>query len=769
MTEGITSPAPAGRTGRRRDGRLLSRAATSRAVAVVAAASAVAGLLAPGAPTGVAGFDGLLRAATAGLVALAASRGRRWSWVTAAGAVAVGGAVSGELTWSILVACVSLGLATYSAFGDRRHRLVGAVTGALTIQAGLRLPHHPTGVSAVAAGVAAVLLVVSGVRTLRRRQRRIAYASAFALGVAAVAATVLGAVALLTARPQAAAGLAAANAGLAAAGGADTTQAVTDLQTAEAGFGSTARELSAWYAKPARLVPVLAQNIRALATLADQGVSVLQPAITLAQAGSSQGLYGHGEVNLAAVAALSKPLAASRATLDEASSRLAAIRSDWDLPPVSSKIDTFSSKAAKVTGEEAKLTDAVTSLPGLLGGEGMRHYLILVQDPSELRGAGGVVGDVGVLSADNGRIHLDSLQPAYSGPYSSGLAGPLAIWADRSGFSPQKFSVDSTFTPDFPTDAQGAEQIFELPGQPRFDGVISVDPTAIAGLLQVTGPVTVPGWPVPLTSANVEAVFLHDQYQAYSGQQRLDFLVSAARTIFDKFTAADLANPSQLVRALTPAARQGDLMLYANKATEQQTFSTLGVTGAMGPVNGDWLEVVTQDGGNDKVDYYLTRSMAYEPRYDPATGRVDATLTVTLHNAAPASGQPDYVIGGPGFRTSGGNNHLYVTVYSPLRVDKATVGGTPLSLGQDFELGRYAYSGYVDIPAGETRTVTYHLAGSISPGPQYRLTFAKQPTVNPDQMSVIVSAPSGWRPDRPGSFSTVSRTSSNVNAGFTRR
>ena len=63
-------------------------------------------------------------------------------------------------------------------------------------------------------------------------------------------------------------------------------------------------------------------------------------------------------------------------------------------------------------------------------------------------------------------------------------------------------------SPDFPSVAEVLETLAPQAGLPRVDGVLSVDPAGLAALLQLTGPVTVPDWPVPIDSGNVVNVTL---------------------------------------------------------------------------------------------------------------------------------------------------------------------------------------------------------------------------------------------------------------------
>lgn len=55
--------------------------------------------------------------------------------------------------------------------------------------------------------------------------------------------------------------------------------------------------------------------------------------------------------------------------------------------------------------------------------------------------------------------------------------------------------------------------------------------------------------------------------------------------------------------------------------------------------------LLTNNAGGNKIDLFLRRTLDYAVTWNPTTGVVDGTLTVTLHNDAPAKGLPDSLIG----------------------------------------------------------------------------------------------------------------------------
>ena len=124
--------------------------------------------------------------------------------------------------------------------------------------------------------------------------------------------------------------------------------------------------------------------------------------------------------------------------------------------------------------------------------------------PSEARELGGLSGSWAEIGVDDGQIELEDrgrsddlvelgvrLDDTYPASYRESLPGP----------NPQNYSS----TPDMAVATRGADELYRAARDKAIDGVISVDTDALAGVIQLTGPITVPGYPFasrPRTSAS---------------------------------------------------------------------------------------------------------------------------------------------------------------------------------------------------------------------------------------------------------------------------
>jgi hypothetical protein len=290
--------------------------------------------------------------------------------------------------------------------------------------------------------------------------------------------------------------------------------------------------------------------------------------------------------------------------------------------------------------------------------------------------------------------------------------------------------------------------------------VIVMDPYAIAGILRLTGPVQLTHLAEPLTADNAPEILLRWQYEHFDGasNQRVELLDEAARTTFDSLTRLSAFEPARWAEVLGPLVAQRRLMVSLNRPEEQELVQRLGLDGTFPRADGsDFFSLVTQNGGRNKIDYYLHRKVDYRAVWDPETRQVRATATITLRNDAPPSGLPDYVIHDGGNPSQpDGTNWLWLNFYTPLAMESATVDGRPLRLITSPEFGLKVHHGYLAVPALSTVRVELRLVGFVAPvnapddratgsAPRsYRLRWFQQAAVHPDQISATLAPVSPW-------------------------
>jgi len=490
--------------------------------------------------------------------------------------------------------------------------------------------------------------------------------------------------------------------------------------------------------------------LHAAAVSGDQLVGAGRDA--LAGPGLSEVQVVDGQVPLDRLAAI-EPRAGKVADRAKAASRrLSSARSSWLLPPLFDRLDGELTRVRKVESTTRVVHEALTALPGLLGQGGPRRYFLAVQTPVESRAGGGFLGNFGEITADNGRLRLsrfgrqDALTQA-PGREQRVLKAPEDFTARYARFRPEYTWANVNLSPDFPTDAGVMAGLYPQSSGAPVDGVIAIDPAVLAAVLKLVGPIEVPAWPTPITADNALQVLLYDQYQRYpTSDLRVDFLGDVAQEAWRRLTTGGLPPVPQLVASLGPAIAQKHLFLSSVRPDEQRLFDDMGATGRIAPVDGDFIGLVTQNAGGNKIDYFLRRTVDYRAQLDPGTGRLEATATVTLRNDAPATGVSLGLIGNEVVPPlPNGTNKLYLSFYTPWDLIGSRLDGNDVGFERAKELGRRVYSTAVIIPPKATVTVELKLSGRLPDSDAYRLDIYRQPMVAADDVSTTLALATGWR------------------------
>ena len=730
------------------------RAHTTGLVGTIAAVAAVAAALSPARPVGLRGADALWCALLGAVVVLAASRASRGSMAWLGGIAAVVG-IGGDTTAIVCAIAVSV-LIAIVALTDRPDPLLGALIGALAVQALLRGPTYGfLGLPTLVGAVAVVPTIWSGFRRAGPRSRRVALRLGVGATIVISLASVGAALAAISSRDDFQAGADGATAGLDLVRDGDTPEAAAAFDEAADRFGDANATLESPLTWVGRFVPVVGQHVDALRRVSAAGQDLGESAAVTASTADYRSLTADGGVvDVARVIALQEPLDQSAATLDAALDTATGVRSPWLAPMVDTELDRFEDKLRDISEQTDLAADGLAVAPALLGAEGSKRYFIAFATPAESRNGGGFVGAFGLLEADGGRLtllesgDLASLNPS-GRPANAYAFDPPPDWQERYGsYFVQLFLGNIAASPDWPTSAGVAGQLFPQTavGTP-VDGAVYADPAALAGMLELTGPVNVPGIDMTLDASNVEQFLLVDQYVAFDddARERKDLLGDVADATFDALTSRPLPGITTLTDVLGPLVNAGHLKVSVFDPAPEAFLERIGLSGRWSITPGsDYLSIRSADLDSNKIDSFLFRDFDVVTVLAPDTGTQRSTITATLRNDAPAGGLPDYIIGNGDSRPPGTNPHL-LTVHTPLALDSVTIDGVRTGSTREREFDGPVYSVFVEIPPGSTRTVTMELSGAVPSWP-YRLEILPQATANPDRMTVWVNGADGLGP-----------------------
>jgi hypothetical protein len=473
-------------------------------------------------------------------------------------------------------------------------------------------------------------------------------------------------------------------------------------------------------------------------------VYALDTALAAQPAGTAATKEGPGQKLLITMEALDPKLADMSLELDRAAADRQAVPSKGLVPQLSSAVAQLDAKV-----DLRSVRDGLTTLRAiepaireLLGESGARSYLVLQQDPAELRATGGFIGSVGYLSFDKGKMAPFQPEDVYAidrgptgfygfGQNSTQVPAPAPLvttfhlnsWALR----------DSNWSPDFPTSARQAEFFLQKEAGKKVDGVIAIDPYFIQRLLAVLGPVTVPETGDVVDEKNFFSTTLN-RVELNQGPGHKSFLTYAARVIFPKL----LGMPSNKWPALLDALRWGcdarSLQAYLHDAGAEAFVDRFGCGGEVKPSDGDGLMVIDSNVGGNKDDFWLKRTFSLRVSMN---GNGSAHHTLHLHY---------YGLTPHGFLTAQWGYTGWLRIYLP--TSSVLTGFNGAEFSQSTELDHRQLAGWLYVQFSHTTDVTIDYdvpSGTMrSSDGQLHLIWQKQPGRQADPISVELVPPAGW-------------------------
>ncbi|PWD51932.1 hypothetical protein C8046_16050 [Serinibacter arcticus] len=434
-----------------------------------------------------------------------------------------------------------------------------------------------------------------------------------------------------------------------------------------------------------------------------------------------------GRVDVAAVAEQAPHVVAADDSVLRALATLATIDRDGLLPQVTDAADRLEGELTQLRTSTATAARAVRLLPAMLGADGPRQYLLVVQNNAEPRALGGIAGSVVLLRTEDGRVEIVEQRAGntLTFPTSPLPLEPVetALFGDQVG----RYLINATSTPDFPRAAELAASAWRAETGTTVDGVLSVDPVALAAVLGATGPVTT-STGVTLDSDNAAAYLLNQIYLDEPDPAGQDlFFTDAASAVFDALSSG-AGDAGGLLTSLVAATDAHRLLLWSSHPVEQEALAGTVLAGELrGDLGGaPVVGVALNDGSGAKVGYYLDVRPTVTVLECRPDGSQRLGVSVALRSDVPDPATlPEYVTGG-GVFVPEGMTRTNVLVYAPTAGRVLTAGsdgGETAVLSQSHD-GLAVVSQTVDLMPGESRTLEYELLSGpdLRAAPHLRLT-----------------------------------------------
>lgn len=427
----------------------------------------------------------------------------------------------------------------------------------------------------------------------------------------------------------------------------------------------------------------------------------------------------------------------------------------------------------------------------VFGGQGLRRYLLVFQNPHEIRPTGGFLGSYAIIDIKDGKISDLNIPPggsyALQGQLDESVEPPTPLLLSNKRWEFQ----DANWFPDFPASAEKMMWFYRHSRNITVDGVIAVNATVLERLLSVIGPITDLNRSIELTATSAIAMI---QQVVEEGPEKKEnkpkqILTDLAPQFINYLYGAKAEQILPLMINLSDALEKKEIQAYFTDLGVEKIVKDFGWAGQILPSKDgqDYLAVVNANIQGQKTDAEIKQTVTHQAVVSE-DGTVLDTVVITREHT-----------GIPGAKLYGQTNINYIRVYVPLGSELISAGGFTWPDEKKFrapdswttkdafltaqekeikydettgtritnEFGKTAFANWVILEPGESRQVqfTYRLPFKIemnSPRTseqnfvkkiisddyltsRYQLIVQRQSGQNSDFESQIIY-PSPWRP-----------------------
>jgi hypothetical protein len=384
--------------------------------------------------------------------------------------------------------------------------------------------------------------------------------------------------------------------------------------------------------------------------------------------------------------------------------------------------------------------------PEMMGFDGPRRYLVLVQNNHELRATGGFISALGLVTAENGELGKLALTDSYN-VQRDDVDHPWAPEAMRDYMGIDLvFLRDANWSPDLPTTGRLARALYSQDAGEVVDGVITVDLRAVELLVGALGPLNVQGSQEPVTGENLveqikkfwdQPIATGDSMQTAGMEewwkQRKDFMPALAQAALNRISSGNF-DPLDVAAAIETALDERAIQVWIAEPEVDDIFAAHDWDGALKPVEGaDLVALVDTNMGYNKVDSVLHRSLDHSVSWpDGADSPAVAETVITYRHPIEVPGHvcdqtPRY---GDNYDAMTERCYFdYVRLYVPggselISAEGVSPDSVEASMGEN---GTTVLSGFFEMLPGSEHEVrfTYRLPSDIS-ADTYRLEIRKQ-------------------------------------------
>lgn len=388
--------------------------------------------------------------------------------------------------------------------------------------------------------------------------------------------------------------------------------------------------------------------------------------------------------------------------------------------------------------------DLTARLPVLIGGEGRKTYLVLLQNNSELRPTGGFIGSYALVTFENSRLTDISVYDVYTadGQLKGHVEPPFAIkqYLGEANW----YLRDSNWDPDFVNSSDQAEWFLEKEMERKVDGVVGIDLQVLKTALELTGSVNLVDLGETITADNVYEKIQYEVEDTFfpGSQKKTTILTSLSKQIVSKLISQVQEPKSSFGQEIVNLLEARHIQIALNDTEAAQTISELGWDGSVAPPKCDcetlWLGMAEANVGVNKANYFIKRKNNLEVNIK--SGSASFKLDINLENTSRGN---SFDLGGK-YKT-----YLRLLLPKAAKFDNAQIIGADGSKAVPadlYEKEEWNEAGIlVELPPGESKKIeliwNQELDMSLALPGKIQFYWRKQAGTEADPTDVSISYP----------------------------
>ena len=282
------------------------------------------------------------------------------------------------------------------------------------------------------------------------------------------------------------------------------------------------------------------------------------------------------------------------------------------------------------------LTDLGSAIREIFGGRGLRRYLLVFQNESELRPTGGFMGSFAIIDVKDGAIVNLEVPPGGTYDVQGQLRefvkppSPLLLSNKRWEFQ------DANWFPDFPTSAQKIMWFYAHSRGVSTDGVIAINSSVLQRILTVLGPMTDEKRQLTLT-AN-DALPTIQQIVEEGPEKKLNRPKQVLADLAPQFLGAlRQVSGNKILSLLTNASdalKQKEIQAYFTDSQTEDALRSFGWAGALIDIapNKDYLFAVNTNIQGQKSDSKIHQTISHQATIASDGSIVDNVVITREHS-----------------------------------------------------------------------------------------------------------------------------------------